>query len=169
MPLKRTIALLTIALFMLCCNSNTTPAVKTDAEYNESGLSCQVSSPAGDIYDAFSRLEIPPFFNVGYFQLSDQKRVKALILGKRVKKGTRLGVDPVALFSFNKDLDIYKYVVCIEHNNGSDNLVKEYDEFLTRNIELKMAIENWFRSQCQLSNCNSFDWANAYKGLLELE
>ena len=114
-------------------------------------------------------MPLPPFFNVGQFQLSDDRVVKALILSKRMKKGKRINVDPVALFSLKSNNVKLEYVVAIPHDNGTNNLTKEYDEFLTKNNELKQAVENWFKAQCGISYCQDFTWQNSYKALLELE
>ena len=95
--------------------------------------------------------------------------VDAIVLSKRVKKGSSLNVDPVALFSLKKNNEEKVYVVTIPHDNGENNIVKDYDEFLTKNNEVRLAIENWFKAQCGLSNCQDLEWQNSYKALLEIE
>lgn len=155
---------------MLCfsCQGPAPSVVKTKV-YNESGLTCKVISPAGDVYPSFSHISVGPFFNIGRFTISEDRRVDAIILSERLKKGKKIGVDPVALFSFRRDTSYQKYVVVIPHDNGGNNLVKTYDEFLTKNMELKMAIENWFKAQCHMNECRDYTWENSFKALLELE
>lgn len=143
--------------------------VTNAANHNESGLDCKITSPAGELYAPFQYLNIPPFFNIGEFSKSDGQKIKAIILSERIKNGKKIEVDPVALFSFNLDSSFNKFLVVIPHDNGQNNLRKEYDEFLTTNIELKMAIENWFKAQCPINRCQGYTWENSYKALLELE
>ena len=145
-----------LTVLLISCQSDAVkPIEKTD--YNESGLNCKIVSPAGDIYQEFSQLELPPFFNIGQFLLSDSRMVDAIVLSKRVKKGSSLNVDPVALFSLKKNNEEKVYVVTIPHDNGENNIVKDYDEFLTKNNEVRLAIENWFKAQCGLSNCQDLE------------
>ena len=57
-----------LTVLLISCQSDAVkPIEKTD--YNESGLNCKIVSPAGDIYQEFSQLELPPFFNIGQFLL----------------------------------------------------------------------------------------------------
>jgi len=164
---KSILFILSMLMLISCQTDGVKPIEKTD--YNESGLNCKITNPAGDMYEKFSQLELPPFFNIAQFQLSDDRFVNAIVLSKRAKKGSKVNVDPVALFSLKKNNEVLNYVVAIPHDNGDNNIVKEYDEFLIKNNEVKMAIENWFRAQCGYSYCKDLKWQNSYKALLEIE
>ena len=163
--------ILSISLIVLSsCNTNTstTSELKVGSMSEEQGLDCFVTTPAGDAYPVFSNLDLPPFFNIGEFR-TDSKTCEAIIFSNRTENGKKMKVDVIGLFSFRKDTSMQQYIIAKPRLKGLNNLQREYEEYLTKNNSVKLAVENWFRAQCGLSQCGSFHWDNAYKALLQLE
>ena len=158
----------TLIVFISCKQETTPSREQVGSMQEEQGLDCFVTTSAGDVYPEFSHLDIPPFFNVGEFR-TETKSCKALILSSRVANGKKMKVDVIGLFSFRKDTVMQQYLVGKPRLKGLNNLEREYEEYLTKNNAVKVAIENWFKGQCGLAQCGSFHWDNAYKALLQLE
>jgi len=134
----------------------------------EKGLPCRVVNSAGEMYEGFTKIDIPPFFNVGEIT-QGEKKTDVILLSKKVKRNNKVAVDVIGLLTFKKSKAVKKYVIALPRGRNKNNLEREYEEYLSKNLEVKMMIENWFRAQCELSDCGNFRWDNAYKALLELE
>jgi len=157
---------MTLLTWTSCHQERETEAVGSMKE--EKGISCIITSPAGDLFSSYARLDIPPFFNVGELQIKDTK-TEVLVLSSRMAKGKRLRVDVIGLFSFKHGEENKYYVITIPRDQSLNNLERSYDEFLIHNMEIRSGIESWFRAQCPLGDCHSFKWENAFKALLKIE
>lgn len=161
--------LFTVIVIMSCNpSSSSTSERQVGSMKEEKGLDCYVISSAGDAYTPFSNLNLPPFFNIGEFR-SESKSCEAIIFSNRFETGKKMKVDVIGMFSFRKDTAIRQYIVTKPRQKGLNNLQRDYEEYLTKNNAVKLAVENWFSAQCGLSQCGSFHWDNAYKALLHLD
>ncbi len=167
---RQILAFMILSLFLLIgCKEEVAKAVEeVGSMEEEKGLSCEIIVPAGELYTAFAHLPMPPFFNIGQIR-TETKTTEVLVLTSRRKKGERLKVDLIGLFGFRQDTMDRRYVLALPRRQGVNNLEREYEAYLTKNNDLKLAIESWFRAQCGLSICGSFYWDNSYKALLQLE
>lgn len=161
--------LITTTLTLVSCKQEVTKSVeKVGSMEEEKGLSCMVTVPAGDAYAAFSHLEMPPFFNIGQFK-TETKTTEVIILSSRKDKGDQIKVDVIGLFGFKQDTLNKHFIVALPRQKGVNNLERQYDEYLIKNNDMKLAIESWFRAQCGVSICGAFYWDNPYKALIQLE
>ncbi len=130
-------------------------------------LNVNVFLSAGEIYSAFSDVDVPTFFNLGKVEMESGFDINSIVLGEKKSKGVKLSVHPVALLSFNQDTTIHKFVVAID--SGNTKIEHEYNSFLLNNYTMQATIENWFKSQSIERGCDNFKWDNAYKALLEVK
>jgi len=167
--LKSFLLLLYVALLVFSCKTDTTPPHQSAGSIaDEKGLPCKVINPAGEMLQGFDKVGLPPFFNVGQITLNE-KTTQAILLSPKVKNNQTVPVDVIGMFSFSRNNAAHKYVIVLPRKQNVNNLEREYEEYLSKNSEVKMMIENWFRSQCEVSQCRNFRWDNAYKALLEME
>ncbi len=167
-PLKIICLTCFVLIFMACSGKN---EEKTSPQESEGLISTRVIIPAGDIYPDFSNLGIPTFFNVGTVEQKMKPSVayKSIILGKRLDKGHTISVNPIALFSFNQDTIKHNYLLSTHKQRSNARIGKEYIDFMSKNNELQVTIENWFRAQCGFSSCDSYMWSDTYRAFLNLE
>ena len=167
-PLK-IICLTCFVLTFYGCSEN--KEGKTSPQESEGLISTKVSVPAGDIYPEFSELGVPTFFNVGTMEQKKGISVayKSILLGKRLEKGQNVSVNPIALFSFNQDTIQHNYLVSTYKPKNNNRIGKEFIDFMSKNNELQVTIENWFRAQCGFTSCDSYLWSDTYRAYLNLE
>jgi hypothetical protein len=130
-------------------------------------LNVKVFLSAGEIYSAFSDVDVPTFFNLAKVETESKIDINSIVLGEKKSKGVKLSVHPVALLSFNQDTIIHKFVVSIDSENLK--IEHEYNSFLLNNYNMQATIENWFKSQSIDRGCDNFKWDNAYKAFLEVK
>jgi len=148
--------------FLLSCKNNTSKVINEE----KGTLNVQVVHSAGDIYESFNDVGVPTFFNIATVDSESDVGINSIVLGKKISKGIKLSVHPVALLSFNQDTLTHKFIVTVDPANSKIDY--EYNSFLLKNYEMQATIENWFRSQSLKNECFNFKWENVYKALLEV-
>ncbi|MBT8190739.1 MAG: hypothetical protein HKN67_07960 [Saprospiraceae bacterium] len=155
--------LLTVLLFLACAKKN-----KDVHNHPPSAYYSTIICPAGDIYMNEGNNSIPGFFNIGILDQDIQTDLKTLVLGKRQAKNARIGINPISLFSYQKDTITYKYIIATPVNEVLKDIGQDFNSFSMNNIHLQASIEEWFKSRCAIGVCRNFKWENEYKAFLEI-
>jgi len=135
-------------------------------------FSTEVILSAGELYPEFSKLGIPPFFNLGSvatLPTEEDTRIQTIILGAKLNKGKQVDVLPLGLMKFQKDSLDYNFLISAYSQGMDSSLGVDFNTFVSKNFELQMAIENWFKFQCSIGECSSFVWENEYKAIMKLQ
>lgn len=159
------IGLIAIILLILlsACNE-----VDNRTKQDKPGIPVKVTIPSGYIYPSFDRISMPTFFNIATFEGKTNNPSKILIYNQKLNKGDKVKVNPVAMFSFVKNKIPHKYIVAKSAQDSIDNN-DAFNYFMTYEFEVKSVLESWFKAQCDLGECNGFEWSNAYKAYLDLD
>lgn len=136
---------------------------KTTENKKSSDISANVFLSAGEQYPLFDNLNIPTFFNLG--KVNSNKDLNTIILDKKLKKGSKVNIKPIALFTFEQDTVLHSYMVSVSVSN--EKIKTSYNDFLMDNIKIQSAIEDWFDAQCGRDRCRNFKWENSYKAYLK--
>jgi len=152
---------------LLCCVS-CSDSDKRSREAEPAEIRAAVYLSAGDIYPLFNELDVPTFFNLGKVISGTEKDINTIILSERAKKGSKMDIRPLALFSFDRDTVHYNYIVSVPADQTNERIGVDFNDFLLKNYKTQNNIENWFSSQCPDYTCRNFRWDNTYKALLEI-
>ncbi len=155
-------------LVISACNDVNKPNDSIVAS-EQGNIQVKITTSAGEVFEPFNDMGIPTFFNVGNIQLENNADLPTVVLGKRIKSGKNVTIKPIALFSFLKDSIQYEYVLSKPYEINEATLSADYDIFLTKHNNLKVTVEQWFKSQCGSHRCHDFTWKNTYKTLLEID
>jgi hypothetical protein len=154
--------ILLIIILLCSCNKGSEKV----REEGSSNYKAAVFLSAGENYPLFDHLGIPTFFNMGRLIVESDKNLKCIILDKRLSKGSRINIKPIALFQFQQDTVYHDFIIATNANNNHPSLSDDYHQFITQNYHLQQGIENWFAAQCKDQHCKNFKWQNTYKTLL---
>lgn len=158
-----TILLILTSFFISCSDQD-----KSSAPETPSGIRAAVFLSAGDLYPKFNLYEVPTFFNLGKILTEQEFQLDALILCERLRKGSKIDILPLAMFSFELHGIEHRYIISAPTGEQYALFGSNYSEFIINNISLQSNIENWFAAQCPQNACRNFTWQNSYKALLEI-
>lgn len=165
--LKICICFLLICLISAC---NSTSNEKGQLIHKDGSITTTIDISAGDMYPEFSDMAIPPFFNIGHITADESTNpIKTLVLSERLGKGKKIDIHPLVLFSFYRDSTHHQFLVSSSDGQLDNKIGEDFNSFIGKNNELQMALENWFKAQCGLGGCTSYEWKNSFKTLRDLQ
>lgn len=155
-------------LILVGCSSSDSESAQ--AMKKNGSLETTILSPAGELYEPFSELEVPTFFNVGSIKDSTAiSQYRSIVMGERLAKGQKVAVQPLVLFSFRAGNETHQYIVSSYISQENKKMGSDFNAFMSINSDLQMAIEHWFRSHCEMGQCRDYQWTHAYKALRKLK
>ncbi len=156
-----------IILILLHCSGCGENGSRPSADKENKGVDMKITVSAGELLADYDKLAIPSFFNLGHIINYSGAKKQAIHLSKSIKSGQRTQAIPVALFQFRRKGVVQKYIITKPETDTLEDL-DAYTHFMSYESELKTLIENWFRVQCDLGECDNFSWSNAYKAYLDM-
>lgn len=146
-------------LFVLSCSNQNE---KEFINYSKNGIEVKINCPAGDICDQFFQSYLPSFFNIA--ETGNQEHVYFIIPGERSDKGNKEMINPIGIFSFQKDTVLHQYLLSTYVDSTMNSIhSKNYLDFCINHFDLKNMVEDWFKLNCKNENCYDYKWENELK------
>lgn len=150
---------------MTSCSNNGTDGKIENVEV-QSEFKAKIKSVAGDILEDDAFIEMPIFFNIGTFSLSENDEFETIILADKLSKGKVLNIKPISLLKFNKDTIKENYIISVPVDSLQNVYgIYSYHDLSQKKYQTKFLIEDWFRANCKLGYCSKFEWQSEVQAL----
>lgn len=169
MQIQYSFLFILILIIMSACQQNSrTSATDGSAPYQPmSEFELKVQYPSGSILpESILKSKVPTLFNVG--ELSEN--VFGMMLGASLPKNSLHHYVPIGVYTMMVDSTDLAFVLCKQDEDSAELIQADsYHEWSLQEIQYKNLIDHWFKTNCELSDCKSMQWANDLKALRILE
>lgn len=148
------------SLFMMwTCTSNESKTYEEKISL-KTEFEGKVNHSAGQILDwGNAEHHLPFIFNIGDIQIKGQSNHETIILSEEISQNQKVGIKPIGVFSFSKTNKVKHYIISVPLDEELNKMkIHSYDEFNKKGHLAKFFIEDWFRGQCELGDCQNFRW-----------
>lgn len=123
----------------------------------EEGINVEVLISSGDQY--YNSTYLPVLGNI--CSLNKDSSIEILLLGKRLKKGTKCSVKPIGLLKYIQNEEEKKVIVAVPTNPEYQTVnIVDLVDLSVQNGSIKRIIEQWYGSFSGLGKNRIVGWEN---------
>ena len=157
--------LLLFGLLVTSC-SNNDPVNRIENVEVQSEFKARINTIAGDVLGDDSFQEMPIFFNVGSFSITEGQDHETIVLADKLSEGKVLNIKPISLLKFKKDTSIKNYIISVPVDSAQNVYgIYSFHDLSQKQFQIKFLIEDWFRGNCKLGHCSKFEWQSEVQAL----